>query len=92
MECPLRGELATLGLLVRGTRLEDMAAMGAGVGDRDTVAMKLPNQHALEEHDQSVTQGVGRFAAPAVAAGCCGARSQRPGRGWGTPASYQVNR
>lgn len=47
MEAPRRGELATLGLFVSGPRLEDMAEMEAGEGDRDMVAIKLSRQHAL---------------------------------------------
>jgi hypothetical protein len=40
------GELATLGLLDKGTRRLDMVAMGTGFGDNDMVAIDLPNHHA----------------------------------------------
>jgi len=40
------GELATLGLFDRGTLRVDIAEICTGVGDRDTVAICIPNQHA----------------------------------------------
>lgn len=55
-EAPRRGELATLGLFVNGPRLEDMAEMGAGVGDTDIVAIKT-RQPALEMKRQSRSDG-----------------------------------
>jgi len=44
-----RGELAALGLLESGIRLVDMAEIWAGVGDSDTAAICMPNQHAIME-------------------------------------------
>lgn len=46
-KAPLSGELATLGLLDNGNLLVDMAERDIGVGDRDTVAIGTPNQHAM---------------------------------------------
>jgi hypothetical protein len=41
------GELATLGLLERGTLLVvDMAESWTGAGDRNTAAIRMPSQHA----------------------------------------------
>lgn len=39
---PLSGELATLGLLLKGNLRVDMAERVTGVGDRDIVAMETP--------------------------------------------------
>jgi hypothetical protein len=40
------GELATFGLLDKGTRRLDIVAMGTGFGDNDMVAIDLRNHHA----------------------------------------------
>ena len=48
---PRSGELATLGLLESGTRLDDMVERETGVGERETVAMKTtdrPLYHARQ--------------------------------------------
>lgn len=60
---PRNGELAALGLLERGTLLVDMAEMGSGDGDSDTVAIGMPDRHAME----GVCVGCGGKSEDAVA-------------------------